>query len=442
MASAALLGGGSLGCSALVSTDESKLGGGGPGVDGGPGDGGGDGGPGPDAGDGGPGPDSGPGDGGAVDMVPSNVSAALWDDGAPALDLSEERRYGLDTSTCEATMARSQVVAQAEGPELCVVQVRDLILGEGASLRVSGRRPLVLMASGRVRIEGTIDVSAVGIEPGPGGARGGTRMDPDGQGVGGGGAGEHVGSFDDGGGGGGGLCGPGGGGGNGGGAEGGVPGDTARTDWELMPLVGGSGGGRGPGADLFGGSSNAGRGGAGGGALQISARERIRLEGEVLAGGGGGFPGRNQASSSVNWGAGGGGGSGGAILIEAPEIDIGGDAFLNAAGGGGGGSASAPGDGDPGQDGRDTTDRALGGAGAGDGPGTGDLSASGGDGGGAATLPGDPGQTNPQDNANGGGGGGGSGCILLRTASGSLASRVEATPQVERGLRVLPVLRE
>ncbi|UJR81571.1 Glycine-rich cell wall structural protein [Sandaracinus amylolyticus] len=435
------------GCSTIVDPDEGRLdpptGSDGGGVDGGAVDGGGD-----------PGVDGGPppidGGGGCVpscegstltrcegdrpvvetctlpcategarcgEMIPSNVSAELWTSEARDVVVAGTARF--DTSTCMSTMSLAGVVPQGAGPSVCVLQVRNLRVESGAELSVTGSLPLAILATGDVEIRGTLDASAALERPGPGGGAGGRPGAIDGSGWGPGRGGARMGSFDDGGGGGGGLCGAGGSGGAGGDAAGGMGG--AATDAQLLiPLRGGSGGGLGLGATGGGAGATGtfGLGGAGGGGVQISALGRIRIEGAILVGGGGGRAGRSVESG--NWGAGGGGGSGGGILLEAPEVVFEGSATLGATGGGGGGSASALVSGDDGEDGRVSLTSASGGEGGGA-----EYGAAGGDSGGGEVLEGRDGESNETRSANGGGGGGGAGCIVVRTAEGTLPPGIE-----------------
>src|SRR5262245_22048435 len=56
------------------------------------------------------------------------------------------------------------------GPELAVLHVRALEIAAGASVRVVGPRPLVIISSRGVVIGGNLDGGAHRSEPGPGGA--------------------------------------------------------------------------------------------------------------------------------------------------------------------------------------------------------------------------------------------------------------------------------
>ncbi len=326
-------------------------------------------------------------------MVPSNVAPDLLTAATGALHVTTS--YDIDTDDCTASLPgiTFQVVPQSGHPGICAVSVRSLTVDSGQVLSASGSRPLAILASGDVTILGTIDVSGVGTMPGPG------ALSSDG-----GGDGTHAATYDDGGGGGGGMCGAGGRGGTGGSAAGGA-GGAARSPDMLVPLVGGTPGGHG--SD----STVGGPGGGGGGALQISALGTIDVEGTIAAGGGGG-------SGGADVGAGGGGGSGGAILLEAPSIVLGGGGDLDAAGGGGGAGACSSGDGGSGDDGNVAFDSPANGGS----PSTACSSTS--DGAGGPSGGGDTPDGLPGDDVgyNAGGGGGGAGCIVLRTASGSLPS--------------------
>ena len=115
----------------------------------------------------------------------------------------------------------------------------------------------------------------------------------------------------------------GGGGGNGGaggnGGNNGSSGGTINGDDAITMLVGGSGGGTA--------GSNA--GGAGGGALQLVSGTRITVSAGINLGGCGGAAGTLALTAAA------GGGAGGTLLLEAPQISIGGTLAVNGGGGGG-----------------------------------------------------------------------------------------------------------
>ncbi len=340
---------------------------------------------------------------------PSNVSADLFvDDGV--VEITGDETY--DTDDCTSLPGSPMVVPQSDGPELCVQRAERFVITDSGELRVEGSRPLVWLAGVSVVIDGTLDASAHGQGPGPGGFEGATDG-TSGQGPEAGADGAHVDTYDDGGGGGAGGCGDGARGGAGDAADGGEGGGLRDSVRE--PLRGGSGGG------LGGGGESAGAGGAGGGALQISARQSITISGAVYVSGGGGEGGNDGTSDDANIGSGGGGGAGGTLLLEAPTVSIGSGATLDAAGGGGGGGASCrnAGRGANGEDGRPASARANGGR---RGPACDGFTVGqdGGEGGGGTELAGAAGGDQVSDDGsggNGGGGGGGVGCVLVRATS-------------------------
>ena len=356
-------------------------------------------------------------------VVPSNVDPSLLDD--TLADVSMTSGGTIDTSDCDPGFGSPSVETIELGVEVCVVSTGALTLD--GIWRVTGSRPLVLLAAGEVHIDALIDLSARGAAPGPGGFSGGGTPSADGSGPGSseGGGGQHVDSFDDGGGGGGGGCGAGGAGGEG--TSGVAAGGTAGTDLsggDLIPIVGGAGGGAGGG-----GATSFGAGGGGGGALQITSSVAIRIDRSIHAGGGGGQAG---ISGGGNAGAGGGGGAGGAVLLEAPVITVTSGAIVAASGGGGGsGSDFSIGDGSAGDDARGNTSRPSGGAPIG-------TSGAGGSGGAGDSIGGGDGLIG--DN-NGGGGGGGAGCILFRTPDGSVPGGTGGfSPSTSPGLRAMSLM--
>jgi hypothetical protein len=194
--------------------------------------------------------------------------------------------------------------------------LRSLRMHEDARVVIFGSRPAILVLQDSLLLEsGSVEVTAGGW-PGPSWLDGPAR----GNGPGGGGfvtyreVGNHTSGA------GGSFC-----------SEGGLGASTAADqvgalygNAEISPLLGGSSGGTS-------GANGSGDGGDGGGALQVVAGSRIEIQSaatiEVRGGGG---------SADTIYPEGSGGGSGGAILLEAPEVSVGG--LLDAGGGWGGGS--------------------------------------------------------------------------------------------------------
>ncbi|MBK8173226.1 MAG: hypothetical protein IPK60_23230 [Sandaracinaceae bacterium] len=357
----------------------------------------------------------------------SNVSDDLWDHATHDLNVRGGGVTRINTDTCRLGSTDGMIVTQEGGGTVCVIQVNALTVADESSLSVRGPIPLIIMATGRVQIDGEIDASAHGDEPGAGGGAGGTIDVIDGTGRNPGAAGEHIDEYDDGGGGGGGLCGSGGNGGSGGDASGGDGGDS-ESAWTIEPLAGGSGGGRGRGL-VDGRDTNAGLGGAGGGALQISSLTEIIVNGRIFTGGGGGLGGTRELGDGTNYGSGGGGGSGGALLLEAPAVSFGAAARLGLGGGGGGAASTNTANGGDGNDGAVGPMASLGGGGM-------VVGANGGDGAHGATIDGATAVDRPSS-TNGAGGGGGSGCMVVRNASGTLTSSSFVDPT--GSVQVLPM---
>lgn len=267
---------------------------------------------------------------------------------------------------------------------IVVAFVSTFSLAANATLRVDGNgmdRPLGIVATGAITIDGAIDVSKNGA-----GARDDAQC---GAQVGVSGADDNGGAS---GGGGGAFAGAGGGGGNGdndnGTSLGGAAGAAIAT--RPMHVRGGCDGG--PGGDGF--AGNGGAAGDGGGAIFLASDVSITIAGSINAGGGGG-------SSGPSNGGGGGGGSGGMIVLESKMVSISGAIAANGGGGGEGGDGATRGN--PGTSGGLSATRAAGGSdGAPDG-------ADGGGGGAGATVAG----VTPTQFRKGGGGGGGGGAGFI-----------------------------
>ncbi len=282
----------------------------------------------------------------------------------------------IDTDTDERCVRTSQ----PSGPEVCMISSTGFMVP--GAVRVTGGRPLVLLATDSIMImgNGSIDVSSGKAGTGAGfdstdcgTAMGATQFNS----FGGGGAG---GSFKT----------QGGAGGKG--ADGFAHGATAANDDVPAFVRGGCVGSAGAG-------TTGGAPGDGGGALYLLAANTVQVDGMLIANGAGG------SGATVN-GGGGGAGSGGLIGIMATTIKGGSNGRMFANGGGGGGGGSGLG-GMSGADGAQTlSTQATGGAGG--------ANAGTGGGGGVNTTVPAPGQDNQ---AGGGGGGGGTGTIYFNGAA-------------------------
>src|SRR6478609_6034421 len=237
----------------------------------------------------------------------------------------------LTASGCGSTFATdtsSSSVTLSDGRAAAVLTVASFTLNAGITFTFGGQRPLILLANGRVEINGTIRARAsatngawgggspavstgdhVGFTPLSGGNGGGGKGDSTVTGLGAGG---------------GAFCGPGGHGSSVAGAAAPGSGGMPYGDATLIPLVGGSSGGSAVGG--FATTAN-----HGGGALQIVSGDTIQIGQLGIVDMGGGFP--DSPGKSVS---GGGGGSGGAILLEAPFVNVLGVLAANGGGGGGG----------------------------------------------------------------------------------------------------------
>ncbi|HET9626871.1 MAG TPA: hypothetical protein VFP84_36175 [Kofleriaceae bacterium] len=271
----------------------------------------------------------------------------------------------------------------------CVIAGNAVILASTQSIRGYGSKPLVLLATRNMDIEGTVDVSsnrnpdpiiARGAGANPAVCTGGVAPTGSGGGFGGsfggkGGAGETV------------I--------GGGGGIGGTPADPLTS----LPAVlrGGCSG-------SAGGNTGGGAAGIGGGAVALVASQ-ISLNGKVNASGGGG---KGGAANQVG---GGGGGAGGMIILDADPTKIGGTGlvFANGGGGGQGGSPGGGHDGDDGGESAAPATAATGGAGTG-----GKDGGSGGTGSFGTSLVGRIG-SGSQNQGGGGGGGGGAGFVHAPT---------------------------
>ena len=268
----------------------------------------------------------------------------------------------------------------------CVIAAQTLTVAAGATVRATGSKPLVLVGTSTLEVDGTLDVSS--------------KSNPASDGAGANAAACNAGTAPtgNGGGAGGSFGGPGGDGGtsDAAGSTGGKAG-TVATAADLMQLRGGC---RGQ-AGISG--ATKGTGGSGGGAVYLLATTSITVTGIVNASGAGSIVG-----TPPNAG-GGGAGAGGMIGLDAPTISVSGSVFAN-----GGGGSSGTGSSTPGASGTDPTNATTPAPG-----GTGTTTHGGPGGAGATTVAAVKG-TNGNTQGGGGGGGGGAGVILkFGTISGA-----------------------
>lgn len=315
----------------------------------------------------------------------------------------------IDTSLDE-DCARPPLVAP--GSPYCIVAGTTLEIPAGVTVRAVGARPLVLLASREIVIDGEVDVSSSREVVTPPqapeviGAGGGTFAGcqsfirtPEGRPQGGaGGAGGTFAAL---------------GGAGGDGNYDDIPrralGGLTPEDPEPAPTVirPGCRGQDGAGAAL---GAKGGRGGPAGGAVYVASKVSITVNGVIAANGAGGMGGGAQSG-------GGGGGAGGMIVLEAPTIARNGTLVANGGGGGEGGQFAAGETlGISGEDGRRSTQFALGGESA--------LPGKGGDGG-ARLRPGGE-YARLEGTGAGGGGGGGVGLIRVLGTSTAGATAVES----------------
>jgi len=277
-----------------------------------------------------------PGAGVVGNFQPSNLPLSFVAQSAvkPLLIANNNCSFDTDTLTgtgcgsAFATDTASSSVTLSDGRTAAVLTVASFTLNAGITFTFGGQRPLIIVANGRIEINGTIRGRAsaangawgggapavptgdhVGFTPLTGGNGGGGKGDSTVTGLGAGG---------------GAFCGPGGHGSDVGGSVAPGSGGLPYGEASLIPLVGGSSGGSAVGG--FATSAN-----HGGGALQIVSGDTIQIGQLGIIDMGGGFP--DSPGKSVS---GGGGGSGGAILLEAPFVSVLGVLAANGGGGGGG----------------------------------------------------------------------------------------------------------
>lgn len=271
---------------------------------------------------------------GVAGFHPSNVPLSLsLPSNLPATKLSGTATFDTDALTVSGSVDAGQwntmIVTMSGGYEAAVALFDTFTLANGATLQITGMRPLILIANGALEIDGTI----IGVRSVSNGWYGGGPPAPSTAMraglcalnvlAGGGGAanGSEMGA------GGGGYCGKGGAGSalpdGGTSSPGGTPYGTAT----LIPLAGGASGGSSNGSDIT---------NHGGGAIELVSGSLLTIgdTGIINLGGGGTDPGYGV-----------GGGSGGGILLESPAVVVRGILAVN----GGSGSAAGNGGSQPGQ---------------------------------------------------------------------------------------------
>jgi hypothetical protein len=275
----------------------------------------------------------------------------------------------------------------------CVVAATSVSIDAGQTLRALGPKPLVILSTSSITIDGTIDISAAGAGANPSVCiAGGTPTNARG------GAG---GSFT-------------GAGGAGGDSTTGL-GPAGAPATSTPAVRGGCRGGNGAG-------TTAGAGGNGGGAIYLIAASSITVSttGSVNASG---ARGSGAAASGSGPGAGGGGGgAGGFIGFDAPTVSVIGAAYAN---GGGGGEGATPNH--AGNDGSISPSAMVAGTG---GSGGAKKGGNGGNGAQGATRGGanaSAGGNCGRNGASGGGGGGGAGMIYVHPTQ-TLVGQISPPP--------------
>jgi hypothetical protein len=302
----------------------------------------------------------------------------------------------LDTDTSGLCQSTQPVGWTASQPAACFVLGRTIERARGATTRVTGRRPLVLLAHTSILISDVLDYAghrAANDNPTIASPDAPCRMftvNPASNNSGGGGAG---GSF---------MTRAGNGGRGGNQAQNG----QAAVEEQDPPLRLRGGCPGQAGARLADGDRGAGRGG---GAIYLLAGEQIAISGTVNASGAGGTASDDRSGGS-------GGGSGGMIVLHASSIAVNGNGAVLAKGGGGAGGGLGA---EPGEDGEDAPVepplRAASGGG------------NGGEGFPAANnaLDGTSGENN-----NDGGGGGGGGAGYIRANQSLNVTRISPGPHL------------
>ena len=246
----------------------------------------------------------------ALAFRPSNIdpdvsSTAFGDISLQGADCTIDSEIGTISCLQDSSKLTFALLTQPSASKIAVFTACSFRVESTTVLRVTGNNPVALVGLDGIDILGTVTAAPNSLGEAVGG---GYQPPASGKGLGPGGGGGSTSTSSPGGAG---YCGVGGAGG----ASSGTPqaGGVAYGNAELVPLLGGSSGGAGSG------------GGPGGGALHLISGSRVTIAptGVVHVGGGG----ANAES---------GAGSGGAILIEAPSVDMGGVLAANGGSGGGG----------------------------------------------------------------------------------------------------------
>jgi hypothetical protein len=339
------------------------------------------------------------------------------DDATVELDASLCYGTGFGRTCLTAAPTAARILADGtfntDGPgctqvtnDLCIVTATDLSIANGTTVRAIGSRPLVLVATGTLNINGTIGASSLATQPaGAGSSTSPCATPAAATNDTGGAAGAAGGSFG----------GAGGSGGTGDINETGLPAGPAAGQGAAVAMVpttiraGCTGGSGGVGVGL------GGAGGRGGGAIYFIGGTSIMLAStaRVFAVGEGG-------RGANNLGGGGGGGSGGLLGFDAPMISFSGLVIANGGGGGEGAGVGTFTNGDAGGDGTATGARAPGGV-------SGTNGGNGGDSSGGGSLDGIGGEA---VNEGGGGGGGGAGVIYIKGTFIAGGATISPVPSV------------
>jgi hypothetical protein len=296
-----------------------------------------------------------------------------------------------------ASDPRCTLMAQTTGIQVCVIAAQNNEVT--APLVARGNYPVVLIASGTLRVNAPIDASSNANRKGAGGQGvcGTAGQGTDAPNGGGGGAGASFGY-------------QGGGPAPGGGVT--TTAHAADPPELLVDVRGGCTGYRGGVSTTAGGI--AGAGGRSGGAVYLIAGESIFVSSTINVSGGGG------AGGPVR-GGGGGGGSGGLIGFDAPALVVMAELIARGGGGGSGGSDAAAGN--RGTEPVNATGNTPGGAaatGTGSGPGWP----------GCGGPNGTTGGNNAGGTAAAGGGGGGGACGYIRSYAVSTTTSGSTSPRV------------